>query len=278
MQRTDPPRFASVPALIPSRAISLAYGKINELEYREKTLRKRTKLWLPVVLAAVALTVSACGGNSGGGSGSGSGGMSGMSDSEMSGMEESSGMSEMSGMQGMEETSGMSEMSGMQGSDMGSMLMEDGEYSDRLFIDNMVPHHRAAIEEAQVALDNTDRPELRNLAQNIVSSQEGEIRELKQIKEQEFGTSNVPSGMSDEEMQMMGMSMTPEELAQARPFDKAFLDNMIPHHQSAIDMAQVALDNSNNQDIQRIAGQIVEAQRAEIQQMEQWRQEWYPNG
>lgn len=242
-------------------------------------MKNRVKLWLPIILATTALTASACGGggapsgepDSGSDSGNGSGEMSGMSGSEMSGMNDS----EMSGMSGMEETTEMGEMQGM---DMGSMLMDDnGEYSDELFIDNMVPHHQAAIEEAEVALDNTDRPELRELAQNIVSSQESEIAELQQIKEEEFGTSETPMEMSDEEMEMMGMSMTPEELAEAEPFDRAFLDNMTPHHQSAIDMAQVALDNSDNPDIQRIAQEIITAQQSEIEQMQQWREEWYPN-
>ncbi|WP_240432490.1 DUF305 domain-containing protein [Rubrobacter indicoceani] len=247
-------------------------------------MKNRTKLWLPTILAATALTASACGGggapsgepDSGTGSGNGSGEMSGMQ-----GMEETTGMQgmeETTGMTGMEETTEMSDMGGMQGMDMGSMLMdENGEYSDELFIDNMVPHHQAAIEEAEVALDNAERPELRELAQNIVSSQESEIAELQQIKEEEFGTSETPMEMSDEEMEMMGMSMTPEELAEAEPFDLAFLDNMTPHHESAVDMAQVALDNSDNPDIQRIAQEIVTAQQSEIEQMQQWREEWYPN-
>lgn len=246
-------------------------------------MRNKKKIWLPIVLTTAALTASACGGggtpsdepDSGTDSGNGSGEMSGMSGSERSGMQ---GMEETTGMSGMEETTGMSDMGGMQGMNMGSILMDDnGEYSDELFIDNMVPHHLAAIEEAEVALENTERSELRELAQNIVSSQESEIAELQQIKEEEFGTSEIPMEMSDEEMEMMGMSMTPEELAEAEPFDLAFLDNMTPHHESAVDMAQVALDNSDNPDIQRIAQEIVTAQQSEIEQMQQWREEWYPN-
>jgi uncharacterized protein (DUF305 family) len=39
---------------------------------------------------------------------------------------------------------------------------------------------------------------------------------------------------------MMGMIEDPQRLADAHPFDKAFIDHMIPHHESAIAMAQVA--------------------------------------
>jgi uncharacterized protein (DUF305 family) len=53
---------------------------------------------------------------------------------------------------------------------------------------------------------------------------------------------------------------------------------MVPHHQSAIEMAQVALEESENPKIMELAGNIVSAQQREIEQMLQWRQAWYPEG
>jgi uncharacterized protein (DUF305 family) len=53
---------------------------------------------------------------------------------------------------------------------------------------------------------------------------------------------------------------------------------MIPHHQSAIEMAQVAHRQSDNPKIKKLAEDIVEAQTREITQMEGWRQQWYPRG
>jgi uncharacterized protein (DUF305 family) len=43
--------------------------------------------------------------------------------------------------------------------------------------------------------------------------------------------------MSQEQMRGMGMMMDPQQLANQKPFDEAFIDAMIPHHQSAIEMA-----------------------------------------
>jgi uncharacterized protein (DUF305 family) len=157
------------------------------------------------------------------------------------------------------------------------MVMENGEYSDKAFIDAMVPHHQGAIEMAEVALKNAEHVEIKQLSQNIISTQEAEIEELKTIKEQEFGTSEVPMKMSAGEMQMMGMT-DPDELANKDPFDKAFIDAMIPHHQSAIEMAQVAYRESDNSEIKALAEGIVDAQTREIAQMEGWRQQWYPEG
>ncbi len=75
----------------------------------------------------------------------------------------------------------------------------------------------------------------------------------------------------------MGMT-DPEALANRDPFDRAFIDAMIPHHESAIEMAQVAYQKSDNPEIKTLAENIVEAQRREIEQMLQWRQAWYPEG
>jgi uncharacterized protein (DUF305 family) len=158
------------------------------------------------------------------------------------------------------------------------MVMENGKYSDKAFIDAMVPHHQGAIAMAEVALKNAEHEEIIQLSRNIISSQQAEIEELKSIKQEEFGTSNVPMEMSPKQMRGMGMMMDPQQLANQKPFDEAFIDAMIPHHRSAIEMAQVALENSDNPKIKELAQNIISAQQREIEQMTQWRQQWYPEG
>jgi uncharacterized protein (DUF305 family) len=183
------------------------------------------------------------------------------------------------------ETGGMAGMdhSNMDHGSMGSgemarqMVMENGKYSDKAFIDAMVPHHQGAVEMAEVALQNAKHEEIKQLSRAIISTQRAEMEELKSIKQDEFGTSKVSMEMSAGEMQMMGMT-APEALAKKSPFDKAFIDTMIPHHQSAKYMAQVALEESENPKIKELAGNIVSAQQREIEQMLQWRQAWYPEG
>ena len=176
------------------------------------------------------------------------------------------------------------EMPGMKGMDHGSggmasgMLMKNGKYSDERFIDAMVPHHEGAVEMARVAVKNAEHPEIERLAEHIISDQEAEINELESIKKSESGTSKVPRHMSMGQTRDMGMMMNPQSLADEKPFDKAFIDNMIPHHQSAIEMAQVARDETNNPKIKELATGIVSAQKHEISQMKQWRTQWYRKG
>src|ERR671910_125576 len=223
-------------------------------------MSRYARLLLPVLLLALALALASCGGSSGvqGSSGEGE------TDAQARGAETAGGMA------GMDR--------GPTGMGAEEMLMENGEYSDERFIDAMVPHHQGAIEMAEVALENAEHPEILALAEEIVAAQETEIGQLKSIKQEQFGTSEVSMDMSAEEMEGMGMAMDPQELATQEPFDKAFIDDMIPHHESAIAMAQVVLEESENPEIRKIAGAIVDAQEREIEQMRSWRGEWYPEG
>ena len=220
---------------------------------------------LALLLFAVALTLGSCGGTSAG------------NEEQESGEQGSEGSAD-AGQQGMDhESMGHGDMGSEGMMNASEMLMENGEYSDERFIDAMVPHHQGAIDMAEVALENAEHPELLQLAENVISTQQAEIEELRRIKEQEFGTSEVPAQMGPEEMEMMGME-DPAELANQRPFDKAFINAMIPHHESAIEMAQVALAESANPTIRDLAGRIVDDQTREIEQLRGWLEEWYPGG
>lgn len=58
-------------------------------------------------------------------------------------------------------------------------------------------------------------------------------------------------------------------------FDKAFIAEMIVHHEGAVDMAEAALVNAGHEEIKQMANAIISAQTAEIQQMKEWQDSWY---
>ncbi len=58
---------------------------------------------------------------------------------------------------------------------------------DLRFIDAMVPHHEAAVDMAQQALEKSDRPEIQELAQNIIDSQQQEIDQMTKWKQDWYG-------------------------------------------------------------------------------------------
>ena len=69
-----------------------------------------------------------------------------------------------------------------------------------------------------------------------------------------------------------GASRTPEGAA----FDRAFIDAMVPHHESAIEMARAAKEAGLSQpDLVKVADDILATQQDEIDQMKDWRGEWF---
>src|SRR3954470_3832515 len=113
--------------------------------------------WLPaLILVAVLMVVAACASSG--------------TKSEQGSTEQTS--QEATNMPGMDPSNMDMSTGSMSASEM---LMENGTYSDERFIDAMVPHHQGAIDMAQVALENAEHPEIRTLAENIISAQEAEI-------------------------------------------------------------------------------------------------------
>lgn len=91
-------------------------------------------------------------------------------------------------------------------------------------------------------------------------------------------------GMMDNDQKdegMMGMSMMEmtDELKgkTGDDFDKAFIIQMITHHQGAINMANEAKQNAKHDEIKKMANDIISAQSREIDQMRSWHKQWFGN-
>ena len=57
--------------------------------------------------------------------------------------------------------------------------------------------------------------------------------------------------------------------------DRHFIEKMIPHHQDAIDMANMALNRAKNPEVKQLAQSIIKEQTRENEQMRAWYQQWY---
>lgn len=77
-------------------------------------------------------------------------------------------------------------------------------------------------------------------------------------------------------MMMGGMEMMADfwRLSPAR-LEAVFLSLMIPHHQGALDMAQLVLERSSRAELKALANDIITSQTAEIKKMDGWLGEWF---
>ncbi len=81
------------------------------------------------------------------------------------------------------------------------------------------------------------------------------------------------SGMEMHEM-MNGM-MAGLEGKKGDDFDKAFLAEMIVHHEGAVQMAQMLLETSKKPELIKLANDIIAAQKNEITMMQSWQKAWF---
>ena len=152
---------------------------------------------------------------------------------------------------------------------------------DKHFIEQMIPHHEGAIAMANLALQKAKRPEVKTLAADIISAQTAEIQNMRGWYQDWFGNDvpKVNTGMMGGGMMSVnGMHMGGQEditaLENATDFDKAFIEEMIPHHQLAIMMANMLRSGTSRSEMRQLADNIITSQTKEIEMMRSWANTW----
>lgn len=142
--------------------------------------------------------------------------------------------------------------------------------ADVMFTTMMIEHHAQAIEMSDIILAKDDvNPQVGDLAQTIKDAQAPEIEQLQGWRD-EWGVAPGDHDMGD-----MGHGdgmMTAEDLAALEAADgpeasKLFLEQMIVHHEGAVDMAREQIDNGQHAGAIDLAHAITDAQTTEIQTM-----------
>ena len=145
---------------------------------------------------------------------------------------------------------------------------------DVMFAQMMIPHHQQAIELAAMVPDRSTDPDVIALAAKIAGEQQPEINTMKALLLQ---WDVDPNEMSHESghagMAMAGMvddaTMVKLDNLKGTDFDTLWLQSMISHHEGAIAMAKTEIADGKSADMVTLAGSIVTAQQAEIDQMKQ---------
>ena len=149
-------------------------------------------------------------------------------------------------------------------------LPDDVNDADVAFVQGMVPHHEQAIQMSELVIANGDDPTVIALAEQINAAQGPEIDQMNTwLDDWDIdpagsdgmdGMDGANGMMSDDVMDMMSEAMGAD-------LDRMFLETMIRHHQGAIRMAEVELEEGSNADVLALAQAIIDGQQAEIDQM-----------
>ncbi|KOY53655.1 DUF305 domain-containing protein [Streptomyces sp. XY332] len=146
----------------------------------------------------------------------------------------------------------------------------DHNAADVAFAQGMIPHHRQAIEMADLAATRAESAEVKKLADEIKKAQDPEIKTLSgwltswgeqlPAEGQGHGGHDMSGMMSAEEMRQL-------ESSSGKAFDTAFLTMMVKHHEGAVAMAKTEQSDGTYQPTKDMAGAIITSQSAEIARM-----------
>ena len=168
-----------------------------------------------------------------------------------------------------------------------------GAEFEQSFLTQMIHHHQQGIEMAKMVPHHTKRAELTDFAEMMTMTQMADIEKMSALLKSPAGSSPAKmdhSMMGDKKMdhstmtdKMMnhaktdGMKMSGAsgmESAQGPEFDRMFVQEMIKHHKSALEMAQLAEGRATRAEVIGIAQKISKEQKDEIKELKSWEKKW----
>jgi uncharacterized protein (DUF305 family) len=135
---------------------------------------------------------------------------------------------------------------------------------DLRYINAMISHHRGAMLLAEQLSANTTRPELKELAQNILTEEPGAIAELYAWKKQWYGDTR---SVRDPLVANLGGADD--------TFDLRFLNAMIAHHEEGIVMTKETRIKSSRAEILDNADAIEVFLSNGLETLRSLRSDWY---
>lgn len=144
---------------------------------------------------------------------------------------------------------------------------------DVAFAQGMIPHHRQAVQMAELAAGRASSAKVKDLARRIKEGQDPEIRTMSGWltawgEEVPTASAGMNHGGHDGMAGMMGTAeLAALGKASGTEFDRQFLTMMVEHHEGAVEMATVEKEKGEYGAALTLAGRVIAAQRAEIGEM-----------
>jgi uncharacterized protein (DUF305 family) len=155
-------------------------------------------------------------------------------------------------------------MGSVPGEGMGMDVASEFDY-----LAQMIPHHDEAIAAAEVLQRGTQRQEMRNFAVSIIEAQTAEVEQMKSWLAAWYPSRDTQVNYEPMMRDLTGLG--------GNALDRAFLDDMIPHHMMAVMMSQQFLraNLADHDEVVPFAANIRNIQHREIQTMAGWLRDWF---
>ena len=142
---------------------------------------------------------------------------------------------------------------------------------DAQFLDQMIVHHQGAIMSTQAMIAGSARPELRDLAQDIIANQTAELERMQTWRAEWYPDLPPTFAMAGSMMgsgSMMGDGpMMGEPGTGGSTMDRMYLQMMLRHHRLAVDMAEQAQREAGQPQLRELAEAMAAHQAGEIDRM-----------
>lgn len=151
------------------------------------------------------------------------------------------------------------------------MQVESTGNADISFLAGMIPHHQSAVEMAESYIRHgAENAEMKKLAENIIVTQNEEINQMNDMIKSISESGESDAGKEASYLKEYNQAMHSGHSQNKNNYDNidtAFAEGMIEHHQMAVDMANLILKYGNNAEVKKLAENIVELQKKEIEEM-----------
>ena len=159
--------------------------------------------------------------------------------------------------------------------DMHEDMMEGVQANDAdvAFAKGMLPHHEGAVEMAEIQLKYGKDETMRKLATDIIAAQEAEIKQMENWLEANPDTEEQDYTKGMHKAYLDSMKSMHDDMMQgilSEDADMAFAKGMLPHHQGAVAMAEVQIKYGKDKQMRKLAQDIIDAQKSEIDLMQNW--------
>lgn len=147
---------------------------------------------------------------------------------------------------------------------------------DHDFAMMMISHHQGAVDMAQVELESGVENNIKQMAQKITVAQKAEIADLQSFLDthknpaKNYDPVNTDEGFGKVLSQNMTMMMAMPKMDQTSSTDKQFVSMMIPHHESAIKMAEGFVNFGKDAKLVAMAKNMISDQNKEIQEFKKY--------